>query len=153
MQTSRVPAALDAFLALLQAADGLSAVRVLDGPPTTNIAGDWLSVGWQPGADHAVNLTQDFASAGARQRDEDFEIHCYAESRAGGSDLAARRRRVFEIVGEVETVLRASGGRPEAPTISDTVLWAHLTAGDLVQIQSDGVQCGLDFTIRCRARI
>ncbi|WP_328739876.1 hypothetical protein OHA91_22775 [Streptomyces erythrochromogenes] len=153
MQTSRVPAAVDAFLELLRAADGLANVRILDGPPTTNLADDWLSVGWQPGGDGAVTLTQAFAGAGARQRDEDFSIHCYAESRAGGTDLGARRRRVFEIVGEVETILRASNDRPEAPTLNGTVLWAHLTAGDLVQVQAEGALAGLDFTLSCRARI
>ncbi|MFD9306135.1 hypothetical protein ACFWCB_26360 [Streptomyces sp. NPDC060048] len=153
MQTSRVPAALDALLALLRAAEGLLKVRVLDGPPTTNLAGDWLALGWQPGGDNAVSISQEFAGAGARQRDEAFDIHGYAESRGGGTDLAARRRRVFEIVGEVETVLRASGERPEAPTISGTVLWSQLTAGGLVQDQADGALAGLAFTISCRARI
>ncbi|MEU6294824.1 hypothetical protein [Streptomyces erythrochromogenes] len=153
MATSRAPAAVDAFLALLQAADGLRPVRVIDGPPTTNLTGDWLSVGWQPGGENAVSLRQEFAGAGARTRDEDFTIHCYAESRAGGTDVGARRRRVFEIVGEVETILRASNDRPEAPTLNGTVLWAHLTAGDLLQGQADGALAGLDFTISCRARI
>lgn len=153
MLTSRVPAAVDALLELLRTAPGLTKVSVLDGPPTTNISSDWLSVGWQPDGDNAVGLSQAFAGAGARQRDENFEIHCYAESRAGGTDLAARRRRVFEIVGEVEIALRASDSRPEAPTLGGVVQWAHLTAGDLVQIQADGALAGLDFTISCRARI
>ncbi|WP_030764744.1 hypothetical protein [Streptomyces sp. NRRL F-2664] len=153
MLTSRVPAAVDALLELLQMANGLTGVRVLDGPPTTNLANDWLSVGWQPDGDNAVSLRQDFAGAGARQRDEEFSIHCYAESRAGGTDMAGRRRRVFEIVGEVETILRASNDRPEAPTLNGAVLWAHLTTGDLVQVQAEGSLAGLDFTVGCRARI
>ncbi|KIX78999.1 hypothetical protein SF23_03295 [Streptomyces sp. MBRL 10] len=152
MATSRAPAAVDAFLALLQAADGLRAVRVIDGPPTTNLTGDWLSVGWQPGGENAVSLRQEFAHAGAYPG-RGLHDHCYAESRAGGTDVGARRRRVFEIVGEVETILRASDDRPEAPTLNGTVLWAHLTAGDLLQGQADGALAGLDFTISCRARI
>ncbi|MEV5080641.1 hypothetical protein AB0K74_17985, partial [Streptomyces sp. NPDC056159] len=32
------------------------------------------------------------------------------------------------------------------------VLWAHLTAGDLTQIQSEGSTAGLAFTVTCRLR-
>jgi hypothetical protein len=157
MATSAVPAAVDAFLALLRAADGLgeaSPIRVVDGPPTGNLASDSLFVGFQPGAEVAVSITQDFASAGARQRDENFDIACYIEVRAGGTDMAARRRRVFEIFAEVENALRATDAAPEAPTLNRTVQWAHLAAGDLLQVQStDGALTALPFTVRCRARI
>lgn len=154
MATSAVPAALAGLLAVLRAAPGLNGVTVVDGPPTNNLTGgDWLYVGHQPGADAAVSMTQAFASAGARRRDEDFDIGCYAESRAGGSDMAARRARVFELLAEVENALRATDAAPEAPTLGGAVLWAHLTTGDLYQLQSDGVLAGLAFTVRCRARI
>ncbi|WP_452091731.1 hypothetical protein [Bacillus cereus] len=33
------------------------------------------------------------------------------------------------------------------------VLRAHLTAGDLTQIQSEGSTAGLAFTVTCQARI
>lgn len=154
MATSAVPAALNAYLALLQAAPGLVDVRVVDGPPTNSLTGgDWLYVGYQPGADTSVNLSQDFNAAGARTRDEDFEILCYAESRSGGTSIATVRQRAFELLGEVETALRATVAAPEAPTLSGTVLWAHLVTGDLYQLQSDGVLAGVAFAVRCRARI
>ncbi|MFD7093395.1 hypothetical protein [Streptomyces xanthophaeus] len=154
MATSAVPAAVDALLAILRAAPGLAKVQVVDGPPTVNLIGpDFLFVGFQPGADAAVSLTQQFASAGARLRDEDIEIQGYIESKVGGTDMAGRRRRAFEILGEVESALRATDAAPTAPTLNGTVQWAHLTAGDLFQIQSDGVTAGLNFTVRCRARI
>lgn len=154
MATSAVPAAVDAFLAILSAAPGLTQVRMVDGPPTVNLTGpDFLFVGWQPGADVAVSLTQQFASAGARLRDEDFDIQGYIESKVGGTDMGGRRRRAFEILAEVESALRATDASPTAPTLNGTVQWAHLTAGDLVQVQSDGVIAGLNFTVRCRARI
>ncbi|MFD0353512.1 hypothetical protein ACFVHW_07145 [Streptomyces sp. NPDC127110] len=156
MATSAVPAAVDALLAILSAAPGLTKVRIVDGPPTNNLAagGDYLFVAFQPGADAAVSLTQDFASAGARRRDEDFDVACYIESRAGGTDMAARRRRAFEILAEVETALRATDAAPTAPTLDGTVQWAHFAAGDLVQVQQpDGALAALPFTVRCRARI
>ncbi|MGW9371193.1 hypothetical protein ACWGVR_14420 [Streptomyces xanthophaeus] len=154
MATSAVPAAVDALLAILGSASSLAKVRIVDGPPTINLdAPDCLFVGFQPGADMAVSLTQNFASAGARMRDEDFDILCYIESRSGGTDLGARRRRAFEMLAQVENALRATDDVPDAPTLNGTVLWAHLASGDLIQVQSDGVLAGIPLTVRCRARI
>jgi hypothetical protein len=152
--TSRVPAAVDALLAILRAAPGLAGADIVDGPPAVNLTElRRIHVGWQPGAEAAVSLTQDFNAAGARTRDEVFQIACYAEARGGDRDMQARRTEVFALVGEVETALRASGAAPSAPTLGGTVLWAHLTAGDLTQVQGDGSLAGLAFTVTCQARI
>lgn len=155
MATSRVPAAVDALLAILRASSGLSGVTVVDGPPTTNLSDlDHVFVGYQPGADNAVGLAQSFNSAGARTRDEEFTIACYAESRAGGTDMQARRARCFALVAAAEEALRATDAAPTAPTLSGAVLWAHVTAGSLVQAQtSDGAVAGVGFTVSCHARI
>lgn len=154
MATSAVPAAVDALLAILRAAPGLADARVVDGPVATNLADRrLLFVGWQPGTDAAVVLEQDFASAGARTRDESFEISCYAETRSGDKDMAAQRAAVFALVAAVETALRATDAAPTAPTLNGTVLWAHLTTGNLSQVQSEGTVAGLAFTVTCRARI
>ncbi|MEU6098948.1 hypothetical protein [Streptomyces sp. NPDC047079] len=154
MMTSRVPAAVDALLAILRAAPGLANVTIVDGPPVVNLTGlQHVFVGWQPGDSAAVSLTQDFNSAGARTRDEAFTIACYAESRAGDTDMQARRSEVFTLVAEVETALRATNSAPTAPTLNGTVLWSHLTAGDLTQVQAEGSLAGLAFTVTCQARI
>lgn len=154
MLTSRVPAAVDALLEILRAAPALADVRIVDGPPSTNLTElKQLFVGWQPDADASVALEQDFASAGARTRDESFEIACYAESRSGDKDMAAQRAAVFALVGTVETALRATDAAPTAPTLNGTVLWAQLTTGNLRQVQSEGTVAGLAFTVTCRARI
>lgn len=156
MATSTVPAAVDALLDLLQAAPGLAAAAVVDGPPTVNLAAtDRIHIGWQPvGEDTAVALTQDFNAAGARTRDETYDITSYAESRAGGTDMRGRRARVFELLAVVETTLRATVANPTAPTLGGAVLWAHLVTGNLMQAQTpDGAVAGLLFTVRCRARI
>ncbi|MGW4388205.1 hypothetical protein [Streptomyces sp. NPDC004685] len=154
MLTSRVPAALDALLAILRAAPALAETRIVDGPETTNLTDrDRIHVGWQPGGDAAVTLTQDFNSAGARSRDEEFEIACYAESRGGETDMTARRARAFELVGAVEQALRATDAAPTAPTLNGAVLWAHLTTGNLTQDQTSGARAGVAFSVSCRARI
>ncbi|MFE7804017.1 hypothetical protein ACFU51_04985 [Streptomyces sp. NPDC057430] len=154
MPTSRVPAAVDALLAILRAAPALAGVVILDGPPVQNLTGpERLYVGWSPDGGPAVALVQDFNAAGARTRDEQFLINCYAEVWSGDIDMQVQRSRVFELVAAVETALRATDADPEAPTLSGTVLWAHLTAGDLGQEQSEGARAGLVFTVSCMARI
>jgi hypothetical protein len=155
MLTSRVPAAIHALLNILRASPALEDVAVHDGPVAVNLADRrHLYVGWAPGAEQAVELTQQFASAGARTRDEMFSIACYAEARAGDKDMALRRATVFGIVAAVETALRATDAAPEAPTLTGTVLWCEVTAGNLVQEQNqDGALAGLHFTVACRARI
>ncbi|WP_060952396.1 hypothetical protein [Streptomyces hygroscopicus] len=154
MATSAVPAAVDALLAILRAAPALADVLVVDGPPSVNLTDRRVVyVGWQPGGEAAVTLEQDFASAGARTMDETFEISGYAEVRSGDKDMADRRRAVFELVAAIETALRATDANPTAPTLNGTVLWSHLTTGNLAQIQSEGSLAGLAFVIACRARI
>ncbi|MCX4786465.1 hypothetical protein OG369_09805 [Streptomyces sp. NBC_01221] len=155
MATSAVPAAVDALLAILRAAPALAEVRIVDGPPSVNLTErQRIYVGWSPGAEQAVDTAQDFAYAGARSRNEDFSIACYVETRAGDKDMVLRRVKAFELLAAVEDALRATNDAPTAPTLSGTVLWAHLTAGSLVQEQTDGgALAGLSFTVTCRARI
>ncbi|MDX3064035.1 hypothetical protein PV518_17900 [Streptomyces sp. ND04-05B] len=154
MATSAVPAAIDAFLALVQGADGMDGVRVIDGPPGVNFTEkDRVYVGFSPSGDQAAEMQQQFASAGARLRDEDGAISGYIESRRGDTSIRDRRLRVFEILAVIENGLRATNGNPTAPTLSGTVLWSGLTAGALAQSQESGALAGLSFTVHFRARI
>lgn len=151
--TSRVPAAVDALLAIVTGL-ALDDVRIVDGPAAVNLTDRHrIHIGWQPGADSAVSLQQQWNAAGARTRDEAFTIACYAESRGGDTDMAFRRAKVFEMVAAVEQALRATDAAREAPTLNGTVLWSELTTGDLFQSHSEGAIAGLAFTIACRARI
>lgn len=155
MVTSRVPAAVAALLDILRAAPSLAEVHIEDGPTAVNLTDrDRIYVGWQPNADSAVAAQQDFNAAGARTRDESFTIACYAESRSGDTDMESRRERVYEIVAVVEQALRATNAAPAAPTLNDTVMWAHVTSGDLYQQQSaNGAIAGVDFQVSCFARL
>lgn len=153
--TSRVPAAIGSLLDILRAAPALADTAIHDGPVAVNLTDRrHLYVGWAPGSEQAVELQQEFASAGARTRDEVFTISCYAEARAGDKDMALRRAAVFEIVAAVEVALRATDVAPEAPTLNGAVLWCEVSTGNLLQEQNqDGSLAGLAFTIACRARI
>lgn len=155
MATSAVPGAIDALLAILRAAPALSEVQVLDGPPVGDqSAHDYVAVGWQPDSEEAVQLEQTFNAAGARTRDEDFAILCWVDTWTGDSEVRARRLRAFELLGVIESAIRASGPNPTAPTLDGAVLWAHVTAGTLKQANTnDGVRAGIAFTVSCRARI
>jgi hypothetical protein len=155
MATSAAPAAVDALLAILRAAPGLGGVRVIDGPPSNNMTEQHrVYVGWSPGGEQAVDIQQSFASAGARRRDEEGLISCYAETRAGDKDMSLRRVRAFGIVAAVEEALRATDASPEAPTLNGTVLWSQLTTGSLTQESSDTeALAGLVFTVAYHARI
>ncbi|WP_329311707.1 hypothetical protein [Streptomyces sp. NBC_01262] len=160
MATSAVPAAIDALLSILteaskRAGSALANTQIFDGPALTNLEfGRRLFVGWQPEADNAAALTQDFAYAGARRRDEEFQISCYAEVESGDTDMQPLRTAAFALVAVVETELRASDDAPTAPTLNGTVLWAHLTTGNLQQGQTlAGAAAGVAFTISCRSRL
>jgi hypothetical protein len=155
MATSAVPVAVDALLSILGAAPGLSGVQVIDGPPVGDMsATEFLAVGWQPESEESVQMVQDFNAAGARTRDEDFTILCWAESWTGDRSMPARRTRAFELLAAVEQAIRASGASPTAPTLGGAVLWAHMTGAQLRQANTDqGVRVGIAFTVTCRARI
>lgn len=155
MATSAVPAAIDALVVLLRTAPELAEVRIFDGPPVDDMAGpDFLAVGWQPDGEEAATVVQDFSSAGARTRDEGFNLLCWVESWTGDRAVSARRARAFELLATVEQVLRATESAPEAPTLNGTVLWSHLTNATLRQMfTQDGARVGIAFNVSCRARI
>lgn len=155
MATSALPGAITALLAILNAANGLDGVLLIDGPPVGDVAtSDFLAVGWSGGEDQAAEVQQDFNAAGARTRDEEFAITNVIDVWDGGEDFAAVRTRAFEILGVVEQAIRATGPNPEAPTLNGAVLWAHLTRATLRQYFTDqGARVALAFTVSCHARI
>jgi hypothetical protein len=155
MATSAVPGAITALLAILRADAGLSGVQVLDGPPVGDQSDqDYVAVGWQPDGEESVQIVQDFNAIGARTRDENFAILCWLDTWTGDSDVSARRARSFELLAVIENAIRATAGAPNAPTMSSSVLWAHLTNAVLKQANTDqGVRVGIAFAVTCRARI
>lgn len=153
--TSAVPRAIAALLTILRAAPGLSGVEVIDGPPARDMSDqDLLAIGWSPDGDQAAETQQDFASAGARTRNEDFVITSWIDTWSGDSDMSVCRLRAFELLAVIEDAIRATGPNPDAPTLGGAVLWAHLTHGVLHQSSTDqGMRAGLGFSVTCRARI
>jgi hypothetical protein len=156
MATSALPGAIAALVSILQARPEFqTGITVVDGPPENDVATeDLLVVGWSPEGDQAAQLTQEFAYAGARGRNEDIAIAGVIDCWSGDDGFAVLRTRLFDILGVIELALRASDDAPDAPTLLGTVLWAHLTAGGLRQYSTDqGSRAALGFTVSCRARI
>ena len=163
MATSALPAAIDALVSILTASTAMQAltlpdgraIKVLDGPPTDDIAlDDFLAVGWSGSDDQAAESVQDFNSAGARTRNEELAIACIIDVWSGDDTFGSVRARAFQILGVVETELRATNDSPEAPTLNGAVLWAHLTRTQLRQYFTDqGARVALGFTVSCHARI
>ncbi|MEU8270829.1 hypothetical protein AB0B89_27185 [Sphaerisporangium sp. NPDC049002] len=153
--TSRVPAAIDALVALFQATPGLgvAGVAVVDGPIIT---GDPLHeavfVGYDGDPDgdgEAVTFDQEWAGLGARAKNESFVVMCAVSVWSGSTKVVPVRTRAFEMLGEVETALRTdpSLGLPP-PTV------VAMASGSLVQSQrGSGLECRIPFQIAVQTRI
>jgi hypothetical protein len=153
--TSAVPGAIAALLAILRAAPELANVLVSDGPPTQDLADDdFIAVGWSDEGNQAVHMAQEFNAAGARTRNEDFEISGWIDCWRGDHDFSTVRERAFALLAVIENAIRASGPNPTAPTLNGAVQWAHLTGGVLRQSFTDqGTRAALTFSVTCHARI
>lgn len=154
MATSAVPAAITQLLAILRS-PAIDGVDVIDGPPTNDVnTQDFIAIGWMPEGDQAAEIEQSWNAAGARTRDEVSAINGWIDVWSGDSDFTVVRARIFELLGEIEQRIRATGGNPEAPTLNGAVLWAEFSAGVLRQSYTDqGARAALGFTVTCHARI
>lgn len=99
-----LPDVIDALVVLWRA--GLPPqVQVVDGPPTVDVRGAALLVGWTP----LVEQTQGtFTTAGLRvEREAIAQVPCVARSWSGSADVAAQRRDTFAILTGARDALRA----------------------------------------------
>lgn len=153
MTTSRVPAVIDALVALYENAPGLAKVAVLDGPLVTNAPlKEAVFVGYDgdpDGEGQAAENAQKWAGIGARSRDETVQITGAVVVWNGGTKVRPVRLRVYELFGVVEDVVRAdpSLGLPP-PTV------AEIASGGLFQVQrQSGIECRIPFIVRVQTRI
>lgn len=107
MVVSRVPAAIDAVVALLVAAN----VKTWDGPVVTGDYAAAVFVGYDgdPDGDHvSAEADQSWAGIGAKVRDEEIDITCAAIALLGDGTVKAARDTVYAMVEKVETALRGT---------------------------------------------
>ena len=100
MATSTVPAFKAALLAALQARPTLSTVQVTYGAPLPSPADEYV---WLADADGE----QETAALGAQRREEYYDLTVYVAVYRAGEDQQATTERAFELVAELEEVLRA----------------------------------------------
>lgn len=131
---SRVPAVLDALVALWAGTPQLSGI-VQDGPiPVASASTEVLAVGADDGDDEGVS-TQGLVAAegmGSRPDREQFTVTCLVAVMDGASDMKAARDRAFELVAA------ASEAVTQDRTLGGVVMRAHVRGLSLRQLQTDG---------------
>ncbi|ROP36285.1 hypothetical protein [Saccharothrix texasensis] len=160
MVASRIPAALDALVALCQGATAtggvLAGVQVVDGPPVVEPTEQLvLYIGDTPDDDSPGAVgAQNWVNLGGSDADEAFTIYCTALARSGDTGIKAKRDRAFGIYDGVAQLLRL--GAPGAdPRLGGSVLWAR-TGGEesYLPMQTDkGALVEVGFHVVCQARI
>jgi len=139
---TRYAVATDAIITALRAASGM--VDVFDGPPTPGFNPyEAVYIGWSGGEDDdtAGTISQEYHDTGvAAKRDETLSIDYVVQSVRGDDDMSTARTRTVEILGLVESTLRAT------PALGiDGVLYVEISAGSVRQVRSaDGI--GVEIT-------
>jgi|GEM_PF-5705669 len=144
MASSSIPTYINGALALIRARPSLATVQILDGPPTTELADDYIAVGLSEGGE-AVSGYQSPNALGNQRRSEEYAINCQVSSIDGDADMAVARARCFVLFAEVEAAIRADG------TGSGAVMFADIGATNYSQEQDEtGANATLNFTLSVR---
>lgn len=111
--SSRFPAVVDAILSTLSNDANLSGVVISDGLPITeDRLVDLVIIGnaGDPENSEAGSVSQSYHDlAGVNStRDETVQVNCCVLSQTGDVDVAATRSRAFQVLGYVESALRAN---------------------------------------------
>ena len=161
MTTSRVPDVVgwlvDTFTAAVTVGGATPPVSVFCGPVLT---GDFAQLAlWVGSQDPPLDNTQSIVAAtsnqtwvglGARARDEDLTVWCYAEAWSGDTTTRDALTAVYGIVAAVEDILRLDanlGGNVQYINPGSTGHVLKWRPG------SGGLGCGIQFQIVARARI
>lgn len=136
--------------ALVDAFDALTC-PVFDGPPNTQ---ERLPVAVIVGYDgvseegRVGGFAQQYAHLGlAAQRDESGDVICAVWAQSGDADYATLRARVSDVVGQIQTLLRAD------PTLGlDWVARVELAGGDMYAGDADGNAVRLTFRLTYESR-
>ncbi|MET9086163.1 hypothetical protein ABZX77_30530 [Streptomyces sp. NPDC004237] len=141
---SKLPAALDALVAIFTAAEGLQDVTIRDGASVSQARlTEVLSVGYTGEDDQmdaeAVVVTEGLGGSPDR---EQISIRCVAAVAPGSTDLPAARKRAYEIFGAAAEAIA------ENRTLRGVVMRAWISAHTLMQGQTDqGAQAAITFTV------
>ena len=152
--SSRFAAVYDALLSTLQADGNLSSVTVSDGLPITEdrlvdlvIVGN----GGDPENSEAGRITQSYhdLAGTSSTRDEVVTINCFAMSQTGDVDVSATRTRAFQVLGYVESAIRANYalGLANVLRVEITEIYCN------IEQFADGTAVRLPFTVQATCLI
>lgn len=166
--TSTIGAAIDylaSTAAALYAAYGAAndvTIQVIDGPPTAasqETIQSMVWIGFDPDNPElpVVVGDQQFATLGARTRDESYAIACCVQYWSGdAANVKAVRDGAFALLAQFETMLRGSPlTGPGDCTLGGAVLFAQIAGGiDYSQLSgSNGLIGQINFHVTCRSRL
>ncbi|MEU2924208.1 hypothetical protein ABZ636_03975 [Streptomyces sp. NPDC007251] len=145
---SKLPGAIDGLVAVLGASPGLSGVKVLDGPSTSQqTMKEVLTVGWT-GQDDETDAESTLVTEGlgGSPDREQFTIRCAAAVLRGTDDLPGARRRAYELLTEAGAAIAAN--RTLRGAVMRAMVGSHSLAQDLTQ---QGAQVTVIFEVSCDA--
>lgn len=145
---SKLPAAMDALVAVFKAWPGLAGVTVRDGPSTSQATvQEIVSVGFTGGEDDnsAESALLSEGLGGSIDR-EQFTIRCVAVVLRGSDDISGARQRAYELLKEAGAALAVDR------TLRGSVMRAMVSSHSLTQDQtSSGAQAAVTFEVSCDA--
>jgi hypothetical protein len=159
---SAISPAIAALVAAAKTAYNTAKVDVLEGPPVTALDDTYSQrvwIGYNPLNPEEPSATgdQEFATLGARSRNEDFTVVCCCEYWTGDPTPSTARLGAFALLSAFEPLLRGTpgSGGPGDATLGRVVLWSQIAGGiDYAAEQSsNGVVGRVVFHVTCRARL
>ena len=143
---TKVPDAIDALVAIFKVAPGLADATVRDGASVSQArVTEIVSVGYTGvEGENDVDAQAVTEGLGGSPDREQFTIRCAAAAFKGGTDLAAARKRAYELFGAATQAIA------ENRTLNGTVMRATVDTHSLTQDQGDqGAQAVIVFTVGC----
>lgn len=152
--TSRAGAAILALYQLAQTTFSDDDVLVALGPYTTGDQRDSVHIGYDGDPDGDFTATaateQTYAGLGANARDEEFSVQGAVIVSSGDTDAAAAVTRVYALLGQLETALKADPSLGQLPPFVAGVVPGELR---LPPDAAVGLQAVLPFSVRVKTRV
>lgn len=147
---SRLPGTIDAVVAALDA----TGLVVMDGPEVhDDVVDDVVYIGYDGdpnGRYKAADTNQTWAgSVGAHRRDEEMDIICCVITTRGDNEMKLARDSAYDLLGTVESTLRANPGLGFTSPFVAGVRPRELYYAPF----NDGLQARLVFIITVRTRV
>lgn len=145
---STVPAAINGLMEAFKASDGLSGVKVLDGPAITSQAAlKVLAVGWTSVTGEVAVEAQSVPDAlGGQRSEEEYVVRCTVAVLVGSTDVGAARESAYSIFSA------ACDAVGQDQRLGGAVMRAYVGGHSLVPEQTDrGMQINLVFEVNVEA--